>query len=361
MGRGRGAGRGVRGLGAAFGRAAWTVGGLGGVRRGGTWYIQDMSASNVPDLADVLAARQRIAPYLPLTPLYSYPILDELACTSLWVKHENHLPIGAFKVRGGINLVSQLTQDERNAGVVTASTGNHGQSIAYATKLLGVRAVICVPEQANPVKVESMRALGAEVEFFGRDFDDAREHCEKLAVEHGYRYIHSANEPALLAGVGTYTLELLEQRPDVEVIIVPVGGGSGAAGTCIVAKAVRPGIKVIAVQAQAAPSAYQSWRAKELIPASNSTFAEGMATRTAFELTQRIMGEWLDDFVLVSEDQLKDATKIMIEKTRNLVEPSGAAALAAVLADPARFAGQRVAVICSGGNISPAQLLALWQ
>ncbi len=120
--------------------------------------------------------------------------------TSLWVKHENHLPIGAFKVRGGINLVSQLTQDERNAGVVTASTGNHGQSIAYATKLLGVRAVICVPEQANPVKVESMRALGAEVEFFGRDFDDAREHCEKLAVEHGYRYIHSANEPRFSPG-----------------------------------------------------------------------------------------------------------------------------------------------------------------
>jgi len=315
----------------------------------------------VPDLADVLAARRRIAPYLQPTPLYRYPTLDALVGAELWVKHENHLPVGAFKIRGGINLLSQLSQEDRERGVVTASTGNHGQSIAYAANLLGIKAVICVPEQANPVKVESMRALGAEVEFSGRDFDDAREHCEKLAVDHGYRYIHSANEPALIAGVGTYTLELLEQRPDIEVIIVPVGGGSGASGACIVAKAVRPGIQVIAVQAQAAPSAYKSWRAKELIADTSSTFAEGMATRTSFELTQRIMGELLDDFILVSEDGLKDATKVMIEKTRNLVEPAGAAALGAVLADPARFAGRRVAVVCSGGNISPAQLVALWQ
>jgi threonine dehydratase len=320
-----------------------------------------MGSSTVPDLADVLAARQRIAPYLQPTPLYRYPTLDALAGAELWVKHENHLPVGAFKIRGGINLLSQLSPEDRSRGVVTASTGNHGQSISYAANLLGIKAIICVPEQANPVKVESMRALGAEVEFAGRDFDDAREHCEKLAADHGYRYIHSANEPALIAGVGTYTLELLEQRPDVEVIIVPVGGGSGASGACIVAKTVRPGIQVIAVQAQAAPSAYKSWRAKELIPDTTSTFAEGMATRTSFELTQRIMGELLDDFVLVSEDGLKDATKVMIEKTRNLVEPAGAAALGAVLADPARFAGRRVALVCSGGNISPAQLVALWQ
>jgi threonine dehydratase len=320
-----------------------------------------MASLPVPDLADVLAARQRIAPYLQPTPLYRYPTLDALAGAELWVKHENHLPVGAFKIRGGINLLSQLSQEDRDRGVVTASTGNHGQSIAYAAGLLGIKAIICVPDQANPVKVESMRALGAEVEFAGRDFDDAREHCEKLAADHGYRYVHSANEPALIAGVGTYALELLEQRPDIEVIIVPVGGGSGASGTCIVAKAVRPGIKVIAAQAQAAPSAYKSWRAKELIADTTTTFAEGMATRTSFELTQRIMGELLDDFVLVSEDRLKDATKVMIEKTRNLVEPAGAAALGAVLADPARFAGQRVALICSGGNISPAQLLALWE
>jgi threonine dehydratase len=319
-----------------------------------------MTALVIPDLADVLAARQRIAPYLQPTPLHRYPALDALAGAQLWVKHENHQPVGAFKVRGGINLVSQLTDDECRRGVISASTGNHGQSIAYAANLLGVRAIICVPEDANPVKVESMQALGAEVVFHGRDFDDAREHCEKLAAEHGYRYIHSANEPALIAGVGTYSLEIIEQRPDIEMIVVPIGGGSGAAGACVVANAIRPKIKVIGVQAEAAPSAYRSWRARELVAAENSTFAEGMATRTSFEFTQRIMWDLLHDFVLVSEHALKAATAAMIEKTRNLVEPSGAAALAAVLADRERFAGRRVAIICSGGNISPAQLVALW-
>jgi threonine dehydratase len=166
-----------------------------------------MVASPVPDLAEVLAARQRIEPYLKPTALYQYPALDALAGTRLWIKHENHQPVGAFKVRGGVNLVSQLTADERRRGVIAASTGNHGQSVAYAANLFGVRAVICMPERANPVKVESMQALGAEVAFHGRDFDEAREYCAKQAAEHRYRYIHSGNEPALIAGVATGTLD----------------------------------------------------------------------------------------------------------------------------------------------------------
>jgi threonine dehydratase len=314
----------------------------------------------IPDLSDVLAARRRIAPYLQPTPLYSYPALDTLAGTRVWVKHENHQPIGAFKVRGGLNLISQLGPDDRRRGVITASTGNHGQSVAYAAAVFGVPAIVCVPEHANPVKVESMRALGAEVIGHGRDFDEARERCEKLAAERGYRYIHSANEPALIAGVATYTLEILEAQPDTDVIVVPVGGGSGAAGACVVATAVRPSIEVIGVQSEAAPAAYRSWQARALVEDTMATLAEGLATRTAFELTQRILWEQLDDFVLVSEAQLTDATRFMISKTRNLVEPSGAAALAAVLADPGRFAGRRVAIVCSGGNISPEQLVALW-
>ena len=314
----------------------------------------------IPTIADVEAARRRITPHLHPTPLYPSAALTELVGTEIFVKHENHLPIGAFKVRGGVNLVSQLSEDERRSGVVTASTGNHGQSIAFAAAVFGVRAIICVPEQANPVKVESMRALGAEVVFHGRDFDAAREYCEKQATEHGYRYFHSGDEPLHVAGVATYTLEILEARPDVEAIVVPVGGGSGAAGACVVAKAVRPSIEVIGVQSDAAPAAYRSWQARSLVEDTMGTFAEGLATRSAFELPQRIMWELLDDFVLVSEDALKTATRVMLEKTRNLVEPAGAAALAAVLAAPERFAGRRVAVICSGGNISPAQLLALW-
>jgi threonine dehydratase len=319
-----------------------------------------MAISPVPDLAEVYAARQRIEPYLKPTPLYSYPALDALAGAAVRVKHENHQPVGAFKVRGGVNLVSQLTADERQRGVIAASTGNHGQSVAYAASLFGVKAVICVPEQANPVKVESMRALGAEVVGHGRDFDEAREHCEKLAAAHGYRYIHSGDEPDLVAGVATCTLEIVEAWPDTEVIVVPVGGGSGAAAAGLVAKAVRSSIEVIAVQSEAAPAAYRSWEAGSLVTATNTTFAEGLATRTAFELPQRIMREKLDDFVLVAEDALRDATRLMIEKTRNLVEPAGAAALAAVLADPSRFAGRNVTLICTGGNISPAQLVSLW-
>jgi threonine dehydratase len=275
------------------------------------------------------------------------------------VKHENHQPVGAFKVRGGVNLVSQLSADERERGVIAASTGNHAQSIAFAADLFGVRAVICMPEQANPVKVESVRALGAEVIFHGADFDEAREHCEKQATQHGYRYIHSGNEPLLISGVATCTLEILQAQPETEMIVVPVGGGSGAAGTCIVASAVRPSIEVIAVQAEAAPAAYRSWRAGTLVEDTCSTFAEGLATRTAFELPQQILRRLLNDFVLVSEDQIRTATRLMISKTRNLVEPAGAAALAAVLADPQRFAGRKVAIICSGGNISPAQLAEL--
>ena len=319
-----------------------------------------MAISPIPDLAEVFAARRRIAPYLKPTPLYSYPALDTLTGARVRVKHENHQPVGAFKVRGGVNLVSQLTADERRRGVIAASTGNHGQSVAYAAEEFGVRAVICMPEQANPVKVESMRALGAEVVFHGRDFDEAREHCEKLAAAQGYRYIHSGDEPALIAGVATCTLEIIEAWPDTEVIVVPVGGGSGASAACLVAKAVRPSIEVIAVQSEAAPAAYRSWKTGALVTDSTVTFAEGLATRTAFELPQRIMREKLDDFVLVSEDAMRDATRLMIEKTRNLVEPAGAVPLAAVLSDPGRFADRNVTLICTGGNISPAQLVSLW-
>jgi threonine dehydratase len=311
-------------------------------------------------LADILEARRRIRAHLRATPLFPYPGLDELLGAEVWVKHENHQPVGAFKVRGGVNLVSQLSEDERSRGLITASTGNHGQSVAYAARLHGVTARICVPEAANPVKLAAMRALGAELIVHGRDFDEAREHCELLAAEHGYRYVHSGNEPLLIAGVGTGTLEILEDRPDVDAIIVPIGGGSGAAGACIVAKAIRPEIQVIGVQSDAAPAAFRSWQARALLDGEMATMAEGLATRVPFELPQQILWEHLDDFVLVSEDEILHATRLMIEHTRNLVEPAGAAPLAAAMSLGDRLRGKRIALVLSGGNISPAQLAGLF-
>jgi threonine dehydratase len=319
----------------------------------------EVATLNTPELADVLDARRLISRYLEPTPLRRYPLIDEALGARAYLKHENHLPTGAFKVRGGINLVARLGADRRAAGVYAASTGNHGQSVAYAAGVFGVAATIFVPVGANPVKVASMRSLGADVVEYGRDFDEARERCAEVAAQHGARYVHSGDEPLLIAGVATATLEMLEREPEIETIIVPIGGGSGAAGACIVAKTVRPGIEVIGVQSDAAPAAYRAWRERALVEDEMHTFAEGLQTRVAFALPQRILAEHLDDFVLVSDDELRAATLRLLEVTRNLIEPAGAAAFAAAHKLRERFAGRSLALVCSGGNISPAQLREL--
>jgi threonine dehydratase len=311
---------------------------------------------DAPCFSDVLSARRQIAPYLAETPTYRYPSLDELTGCKVWVKHENHQPTGAFKVRGAINLISRFGADERDAGVIAASTGNHGTSVAFAARAFGVRAVICLPEGANPAKSQRMRNLGAEIVFHGRNFDEAKEHCERLAKDHGYRYIHSGDEPLLIAGVATETLEIIEAVPDIECIVVPVGGGSGAAGACIVANTVNPTIEVIGVQSDAARSAYTSWKKGELVDEPNHTFAEGLATGSAFALPQEILHSLLDDFLLVIDDEIRRATAAMIGATQNLCESAGAAGLAAVVKHQGRFAGRKVALILSGGNISLDQL-----
>jgi threonine dehydratase len=314
----------------------------------------------IPTMTDVLEARRRISAYLRPTPLYSHSALSELVGADVWVKHENHQPVGVFKVRGGINIVSRLTDDERRAGVTTASTGNHGQSIAYAARLFQVKAVIVVPVGANPVKVRSMERLGAQVVAAGKDFDEAREECARLSAEKGYRMIHAANEPHIIAGVATQTLEILEEQPDVDVIIGPVGGGSGMAGACVVAGTIAPNVELIAAQAAAAPAACRSWRERKLVEDRMGTAAEGVATRVGFELTQQILWDRLDDFILVSEEEIRSATRLMIDGTRSLVEAAGAVPLAAALQIRDRLAGRKVALICSGGNISPDQLRSLY-
>ncbi|HEY1352446.1 MAG TPA: threonine/serine dehydratase [Ktedonobacteraceae bacterium] len=309
-----------------------------------------------PTFQDILRAQKQIRPYLAQTPLYSYPALNELLNASVLVKHENYQPVGAFKVRGGVNLISQLDPGERARGVISASTGNHGQSVAYAARLFGVRAVIVVPVESNPGKIAAIRGMGAEVVHYGAQFDDARAHCEELARQHGYRYIHPANEPLLIAGVGTYALEMLEEEPALQVIFVPVGGGSGAAGSCLVAKTCNPAIRVIGVQAASSPAAYQSWSQHQLVSASNQTAAEGLATGSAFELPQAILWRHLDDFVLVSEAEIEQAMYWMLERAHTLSEGAGAAALAGAYKLRAHLHNQRVGIVCSGGNASPAHL-----
>jgi threonine dehydratase len=288
--------------------------------------------------------------------MHSYAAVNDLIGTEVFIKHENYQPVGAFKVRGGVNLISQLGPEERERGVIAASTGNHGQSVSYAARLFGVKARIVVPEGANPGKVAAMRGMGAEAIFHGERFDEARLYCERVARDEQLRYIHSGDEPLLIAGVATEALEMLEAEPELRVIIVPVGGGSGAAGCAIAARAINPEVKVIGVQSEASPAAYESWKQKRLIDAPNRTSAEGLATGTAFALPQKILWDLLDGFLLVSEEEILRAMAWMVERAHTLSEAAGAAPLAAAYNLRDSLAGKKVGLVCSGGNTSTEQL-----
>lgn len=318
--------------------------------------MSDIAPISPPTFADVLAARRVINRYLHPTPLHNYPQLDELLGAQVWVKHENYQPIGAFKVRGGINFMAQLPAEQRALGVATASTGNHGQSVAYAARLFGVKAVIVAPEGANPVKVAAMRAYGADVRLLGEDFEAAKRECAALAQAEGLRFVSSGDEPSLIAGVATHTLEIVEEQPDIEVIIVPVGGGSGAAGASLVAKSVNPAIRTIAVSASASPAAYLTWKERAWREAPNRSAAEGLATGAPFMLPQQVMWEHVDDYRLVGDEEMMAAVRLYLEKAKTLAEPAGASPLAAALQIKEELAGKKVALILSGGNIAPAQL-----
>jgi threonine dehydratase len=312
----------------------------------------------IPTYEDVRRARKQIAPYLLRTPLREYPALNDLIGARVFVKHENYQATGAFKVRGGINLISQLSAAERGRGVIAASTGNHGQSVAYAAHLFQVKATIVVPEQANPGKVAAMRGSGAEVIFHGPTFDEARAHCESLALEQGIRYVHSGDEPLLIAGVATQVAEMLEDEPDLEVIIVPVGGGSGAAGACIAANEINQNIRVIGVQSDRSTAAHASWHEQRLVERTNKTLAEGLATGTAFLLPQTILWQRLREFVLVDDGSIVRAMACLIERAHTLSEAAGAASLAAAHQLRDQLAGKKIGLICSGGNATPSQVLA---
>jgi threonine dehydratase len=310
-----------------------------------------------PSIADLEAARPRVYAYLKPSPLMRHPLLEQWLGCAVWVKHENHQPTGAFKIRGGVNLIAQLTADERRRGVVSASTGNHGQSIAFACRVHGVPCHIFVPVGNNPDKNASMRALGAIVVEYGRDFDEARERVEALAPREGWRYVHSANEPQLIAGVGTLALEILDELPDVDYIFTPVGGGSGAAGCCIARTARGSGAKIVGVQAAGAPAFARSWRGPARVTTERAlTFADGIATRMTYDLTFAILKSGLDEVVTLAEEEIREGVRAALRLTHNLAEPAGACVLAAAYQSRAMLAGSNVACVMTGGNIDAATL-----
>ena len=287
--------------------------------------------------------------------------LSELLGCDYYAKCENLQPVGAFKVRGGVNLVGTASSEETQAGLISASTGNHGQSIAYAGRLFGARVMIYAPtENVNQTKMQAMRDLGAEVRLHGRDFDEGRIEAERIARQEGFRFVHSANEPKLIAGVGTIGLEIFDDLPDVDVIIAAAGGGSCASGICIVSKQINPRTRVIATQSERAPALWHAWRNHTLDPyPTMETEHEGLATRVPFELTNKILWNLLDDFVLVTDEEINEAIRLLAEHGKQVAEGAGAASLAAAIKLRDQLRGKKVVGILSGGNIPLDRFAAL--
>lgn len=311
----------------------------------------------LPTYADVLAALPLVRQYLNPTPLYEWPALSQVLGCRYYLKHENHTPTTAFKVRGGLNLVARLPEEQKRRGIIGCTTGNHGQSLAYACRRFGVRCVLVVPANNNPDKNAAMRTLGAELIEHGRDYDEAREHCEALRQREGLRYVHSANEPDLIAGVGTYAVEIFEALPDPDVLLVPVGLGSGICGTALVAAERRPASQVIGVQSELAPAMTRSWQQGRPIETDTPrTFAEGLATRVPAAMTLQIMQRYVHDMILVSDGELREAIRLLLRVTHNLAEGAGAASTAAALRLRDRLAGKTVVGILSGGNLDLREL-----
>ncbi|WP_267245632.1 threonine ammonia-lyase [Streptomyces sp. PR69] len=312
-----------------------------------------------PAYADVLAARELLAGLLPVTPMWSYPALDEVTGATVFVKHENVQPVGAFKVRGGLTLLAGMSPAERARGLVTYSTGNHAQSLAYACAAFDAPCTVVMPASASAEKVRAVRALGASAVLHGADMAAAQERAEELAAGGRGHLVSPGDTPALLAGVGTAYVEIFEARHGLDAVVVPVGSGTGAAAAGIVAAELAPGCRVIAVQSAAAPAAHDSWRAGRCVERPDKTAVEGLATGRGFVLPQRLLRARLAEFRLVSDEQIVAAQRLLASHAHTLAEGAGAAALAAVLADPEGFAGQRVAVVCTGGNASAAEIAAL--
>lgn len=311
---------------------------------------------------DVLAARDRIAPYLPPTPARRYAPLDAAVGhgIAVWVKHDNHQPTNAFKVRNGMSALTRLSPEQRRRGVIAATRGNHGLGLAWAGGALGIPVVICVPRGNNPDKNEALRGLGVELCEDGRDYDEAVDVALRIADARGLHMVHSTNDRDIIAGAGTLALELFEQVGDLDALVMAVGGGSQAVGAITVARALRPGVAVYGVQAAAAPAIHDGWRRREKVSTPTAdTMADGLATRHCYDLTFPALCEGLADFVTLGEPEIAAAVRLAIRTTHNLVEPAGAAGLGGLCKLASALAGRRVGVVFSGGNIDESTLASI--
>jgi len=316
-----------------------------------------------PNPQDIAAALAPVHAHLPPTPLIRCPALSARFGCDLSLKCEIFQPVGAFKVRGGVYLVSRLAAEDRKVGLISASTGNHGQSIAYAGRLFTAPVVIYAPAVgANEAKLDAMRQLGADVRQHGKDFDEAREQVEQASAAEGLRYIHSANEPDLIAGVGTMGLEILDEAPQTQIIVAPIGGGSGAAGISLAVAVRGVSTEVIGAQSAQAPAAWHAWSEKRLdVEAGMSTRHEGLATRVPFQMTMEILWERLQDFVLVQDSVIDNAVRWLASDAHLVAEGAGAAAVAALDGLGDRIAGKRVVAVVTGGNLPLERYASLLQ
>jgi len=305
---------------------------------------------------EVIRAKAIVSNFLRATELTYYTGLSQAIGTEIYIKHENHNPTGTFKIRGGINLTHHL-QQAGIPGVITFSTGNHGLSVATSAKWFGVKAIVAVPLNNNPVKNRAIRETGAELIEAGTTFEEASKIVDQLSQERGLYYAHPADEPLLINGVGTEFLEIIEKLPDIDVMILPIGAGSEVVSAITVLRAFQPQIEIIAVQAQNSPAAYNSWQQKSICHAPNTTFAGGFATGMGYETTFNIYKEGLDDFVLLTEDEIYDGIGAAFYYTHNLAEGAGASTIMAAWKMRDRLKGKKVVLQMSGCNASPQEIV----
>lgn len=308
------------------------------------------SSIQPPTIDDIRAAAERIDGAVVRTPMMHSRTLSEIIGAEVWLKFENLQFTAAYKERGALNKLLQLSEEECARGVIAASAGNHAQAVAYHAKRLGIPAVIVMPEPTPSVKVIQTEGHGAEVVLHGDMFDDAYAKARELALEKGYVFVHPFDDAQIIAGAGTVGLELLEDAPDLDIIVVPIGGGGLMSGVSIAARALKPEVELIGVEAELYPSMKCAIEGCHL-PLGGDTLAEGIAVKQPGELTSRILRELANDVVLVSERDLERAVAMLVGIEKTVVEGAGAAGLAAMLADPQRFHGKKVATILCGGNI----------